>query len=828
MHTLVDVMKNAGRRGRGIRFVEQAGDCLEMKYDELYDRAGRQLKELYAAGVEKGDEVILQMPDNCSFVCAFWACILGGIVAVPVPVAASESEYYRIYKIWHKLRSPKIITTEVYLDRLVRYVSDLGEQELAEDISKRFVNCEELKAEAEPADPEEVSPEDIAYLQFSSGSTFDPKGIRLTHGQIIANLEGIISNARIDHNDSGISWLPLTHDMGMVGFHLAPTYYGLAHCLIPPAAFVSDPIVYLKLISEYKYTITGMPNFGYGLILKALAKSPEQAAGTDLSSLRLVFNGAEPISVDMVEKFCSVMKSFGLKRQVVYPVYGLAEAVLAVAFPDPEEGYSYLTVDADSMGWEDQVKFVAPDAPKAVRVISEGQAVKHCSIKIGDRSGRELADGYAGEIMIKGKNITEGYYDGCNGNLDVLDSGGWYKTGDIGFIKEGNLYVAGRIKDIIFSNGRNYYSHDIERCMEREFPHLTGQVVACGVSDKADKSDSIVIFVLSDRPLEQFAETARLISRCIYDCFGLYTEHVIPTTDRYITMSGKLQRFKYVSQYTSGVYSEVCAELEKLTEKSSHEVQEIPEAESDTECALRDLCRQTLDMQEIDIDENFSRLGADSLKVVALHEKICERWGKDIMVSDLYSHPTIRSLAAYLDKNSASGKEERNRTGADGTERVTVSEKTALKIPEENLSEERVRSALRAAVAASAARYMEISTFSVYLWGPDGEIKEMKIDEEDLSSTQKLMETAASDFPAADAESLKQAVSAEERNLLIGCMETEGECSDAVVPDLMFKVENVCEDVEISLNHGAAVSENTAREILHDCVLAFTNLLKQL
>ena len=645
MKTVVEIICNAGRLNKGIRFFSSPECEKYITYDELINQSTRILNQLKQAGICKGSEVILQLPDNYSFICCFWACLLGGIIAVPVPVATSESEYYRVHKIWRILGNPKIISNDQYLQNLCQYILDNNDRCLVNNVKKNYINYTMLDGNCDLAEIAEITEDDIAYLQFSSGSTGEPKGVVLTHRQIIANLEGITESAKIDENDTGISWMPLTHDMGIVGFHLTPSFLAIEHCLVVPGFFISNPIGYLELIHKHRYTITGAPNFGYALMTRALMQIPDNKF--DLSCLRIMFNGAEPISIDIVEKFCAVAMRHGLKQEAVYPVYGLAEAVLAVSFPTPGNMYKYLFVSRKTLGWGDQVSILDSSDADSIRVISEGKTVKHCTIQINDKEDCPLQEGYAGQIVLKGKNITNGYYNAALGQEDIFDGEGWYKTGDIGFINNGEIYVVGRIKDIIFSNGRNLYANAIEKHIESVQPTLIGKVILCGINDFSSDSDRVVAFILFEGSVREFTDTAIFVKNCIFMHFGLILDDVIPVKEKYATMSGKLQRFKYIGKYQNGEYIDVC-NLVHMNIESSEEAAVDHEPVGKLESDLIAICSETLNVDNVGLDDNFAQVSANSLRIVELYNKVCAYSKKNISVSDIYAHPTIRSLASYL------------------------------------------------------------------------------------------------------------------------------------------------------------------------------------
>ena len=735
--TLVDTLFQAERLGNDIRFVKEENVETTISYHDFRRKAQGCLTQLRKAGIKPGDEVILQVPDNESFLYCFWGCILGKAVAVPVPIATSESEYLRVYKIWKILKKPKIISYDAYMDNMKEYLQVQGEEQLWETVSSNYINYKNIDGEAEPSEPEAVNEEDLAYIQFSSGSTADPKGVKLLHGQVVCNMEGIVEAGQILKDEKVISWMPLTHDMGLVGFHLAAMFHAIHHCIVPSAYFISNPLGYLRLITKGRYNITGFPNFGYGLIMKELlSKKPTDI---DLSSLRLIFNGAEPISVDMTEKFCAVTH---VKKSVIYPVYGMAEAVLAIAFPKPGRDFHYICVNRDKIVYEEPVEVCAEDEFKTIKIMSEGYAVKNCKIRISNREGNELSDGYVGQIMLKGKNILSSYYESTASMNDIFDEDGWYKTGDLGFIYENEVYVVGRIKDIIFVNGQNYYADAIEKRIESVFPDLYGKVVACGINNMGQNTDTIVIFVVCEMEQETFIQRAKMIQKELASYFGIVVEKIIPVSQKFTTMSGKLQRFRYVKLYNEGAYESVSSLIHDELAITMEDATPLHLPKNQIEKELSDICCELLGLNSIDVQQNLSEFGMSSIMIMQMYTKISEKYQVKIALADVFSHPNIEALAEKIEQlrncsfaGVVLAGNVVSQTGESEVVQKTISldgEITRLIKEKEQQSRDKLNSIICCSLAATLSQMVVDKNFTFYYADNEDDIYALTLDEDKL------------------------------------------------------------------------------------------------
>jgi len=324
-------------RGTGaIGYLEGEGAEKSLPLAKLRQRALGILHHLQRIGAQPGDTLILHVASNEQFIDAYWACLYGGIVPVPVVAGISDEHKQKLLRIAKQLGNPLLYTDRKLRERLATFAATQGEPEAWTALKPRTFLVDQLDDISREGTPAKVTTDQTAFIQFSSGSTSEPKGVVLTHGNILANAEGAKQAALFSEQDTSLSWMPLTHDMGLIGFHLMMIYAGVRQYLMPTDLFVRRALLWLKFAAEKQVTITCSPNFGYRHFLRAYESKGLE--GADLSAIRLMFNGAEPISVDLVEEFLGRMAPYGLRRTAMFPVYGLAEATLAVSVMPPGEG----------------------------------------------------------------------------------------------------------------------------------------------------------------------------------------------------------------------------------------------------------------------------------------------------------------------------------------------------------------------------------------------------------------------------------------------------------------------------------------------------------
>jgi acyl-CoA synthetase (AMP-forming)/AMP-acid ligase II/acyl carrier protein len=646
--TLIELMeRNRDSRGR-ITYLEGENDSRDLGFSELHERALGILWHLQRLGAKRGDKLLLFLGSNEQFIDAFWAAILGGIVPVPVALGISDEHRMKLLRIARRLGEPYIYSERRSLDRIGAFAAQAGETKLYEALRRRAFLVDDLDDISRPGNVQRVGAADPAFIQFSSGSTAEPKGVVLTHGNLTANIDGITQAAQVTERDVSLSWMPLTHDLGLIGFHLVMFANRVHSHLMPTELFIRRPLLWLSFAAQVRGTILCSPNFGYKHYLKVLGERAVE--GVDLSSVRLIFNGAEPISVELCEAFLSRLAAARLARHAMFPVYGLAEASLAVSFPPIGAALRSITLNRHRMNAGDAAQPVAASDRDAIRLVGEGAAIPYCRVRITGDDDREVGEERIGHVQISGENVTRGYFDDPAANAAAFTADGWLRTGDLGLVHAGDLYICGRDKEIIFVNGQNYYPHDLEEIAQRAPGLELGKVVAAGIRPRDAETEQLVVFVLHRSGAEEFLPLAKEVSRLINERTGLEVAEVVPVKRIPKTTSGKIQRHLLEQQLIEGEFDAERAELARLRAAAR-----APEADSLSaiEEKLKTICDAALEGKRVDIHDNLFEIGASSLKLIEIHEQIDREYPGKIDLTELFDFPTIAELARHLESKLA-------------------------------------------------------------------------------------------------------------------------------------------------------------------------------
>jgi acyl-CoA synthetase (AMP-forming)/AMP-acid ligase II/acyl carrier protein len=646
--TLTELIDRNRNFPRNITYLEGENDTRNVSFGELYERALGILFHLQRIGARRGDKLILFLSNNEQFIDVFWAAILGGIIPVPIALGISDEHRRKLLRIARKLGKPFIYTERRSLDRIGALAAQVGETEAFNGLRSRAFLVDDLDDISRPGKPTQGKPEDVAFIQFSSGSTSEPKGVVLTHGNLIANLRGSSLAAGFSEDDVSLSWMPLTHDMGLIGFHLIMFANRVHTHLMPTELFVRRPLLWLVFASKIRATILCSPNFGYKHYLKVLGDRPVE--GLDLSAVRLIFNGAEPISVDLCDEFLTRLEPARLPRNSMYPVYGLAEASLAVTFPEVGAPMRTITLHRHRMNVGSPVEQVEKTDKDGVVLVYEGKPIPYCQVRITDDADNPLPEDRIGHVHMTGENVTAGYYENSQANAEAFSADGWLRTGDLGLFHDGQLYISGRAKEIIFVNGQNYYPHDLEAIAQNAQGLELGKVVAAGVRPRDSQTEQLVVFVLHRGAMEEFLPVATQVARLINEQTGLEVSAVVPVKRIPKTTSGKIQRHLLEESYADGEFD---AEVEELA--ALRTAQRGPESGSLTEIEdkLKTICDTALQGKRLGLNDNLFEVGASSLKLIEIHEQIDREYPGQVDLTELFDFPTIGELAKHLESKLA-------------------------------------------------------------------------------------------------------------------------------------------------------------------------------
>lgn len=642
-NTLSDLLAEASNKDRAIRFIDGENDESIVKFADLRDRARTLLGLLQARGMNPGDELIIFSKSNESFVVAFWAAVLGGIVPVPVAVGISDEHRLKLFRILAQLERATLLTETELLDRLLQFSQQRGRDDITALLATKTV----LLSDADPdvrGDVYESKADDIAFIQYSSGSTSDPKGVVLTHRNLCTNIRAIVEACNWSEDDTSLSWMPLTHDMGLIGYHLSVLGVGMNHAVMDTNVFVRRPLLWMSKANELRATQLCSPNFGYKHFLKLFQR--KGLTDVDLSCVKLILNGAEPISWQLCEEFLGALAPHGLSRTAMFPVYGLAEATVGVSIPEPGTEYSRITVDRHSLRVGEPFRAISPDDANAVSFVRVGNSIRDVSIRIVDDDDQLLGAEKIGNIQLHGGSVTERIYGDESSTTELFTEDGWLRTGDCGVFVDEQLVITGRQKDIIIVNGQNYYPHDIEDIVARLDGLDLNKVVVAGATPRGGQTEELIAFILHRQATEQFLPMIEQVQNLIGEQTGLEIDKVIPVARIPKTTSGKVQRAKLLQSYFDGEFDDVLAQLHA-------EDSVVRETDEDPLIAeLEVICREFAKERKIGPDDNLFEVGVSSLTLTEIVLAIDEKYPGKLDISDLFDYPTLREIATFLKENS--------------------------------------------------------------------------------------------------------------------------------------------------------------------------------
>ena len=555
-----------GAGERGFVFVRPDGTERLIPFAELSDRAQRRAADLHARGLKKGDRLAIVVPDPDEFVLSFLGAIMGGIVPVPIYPQLSfknvASYHDTVAHIANASGASMLLTTDAtkpYVEPVLPRVESLR-------AGRGVVTVDEL-GQAENGKIEvSIDPEDLAFLQFTSGSTSRPKGVTVTHRNLAWNSESfMIHGLKKDSSfDKGVTWLPLFHDMGLIGFVIGPLFTNIPVVFMPTASFVRNPRIWLDKIHQHRGTITYAPNFAYALVSKRVKE--KDVASLDLSCLRRTGCGAEPIQSKTLLAFAEKLRPAKFDPRSFLPSYGMAEATLAITFVPADSGVRSDTVE--KAGLEQGEANPSAEGAPAQDLVNCGSAFPEHEIAVVDEQGNRLSERKVGQIITRGPSVSHGYYLEPELTRESFKAGPdghtWLYTGDLGYLVAGEVFICGRLKDMIIVRGRNFYPSDLEWVVS-ELPGVRrGNVVA--FSSDIDGDEQLVI--AAEGMSAEAANLQAAIAQRINADFSL-TPHevlIVPQGTLPRTSSGKPQRRKTRQMYLDGTLARARSVQETASE----------------------------------------------------------------------------------------------------------------------------------------------------------------------------------------------------------------------------------------------------------------------
>ena len=520
-----------------------------LSYADLHAGAARVAGLLRRKGLSSGETVALMLPTGPDYFFSFLGVLMVGGVPVPIYPPARpeqiEDHLNRHARILNNAGSVFLITVAE-----ARLVARLLRAQLPE--LRGILTLDGLES-INPA-LSFVSPrtEDIAFLQYTSGSTGDPKGVVLTHSDLLANIRAMGEGAQVRGDDVFVSWLPLYHDMGLIGAWLGSLYFGLTMISMSPLAFLSRPLRWLEAIHRHRGTLSAAPNFAYELCLKRVAE--EDLEQLDLSSWRWAFNGAEPVSAETLRQFAARFAPCGFRRESLAPVYGLAEAAVGLAFPPPGRGPRIDCVDRTRFSRHGHALSLPCEQADVMEIVACGKPLPGYRVRVVDENGRALPQRHEGVLQFQGPSATKGYYRHPQATAALIRKG-WHDTGDRAYLAGGDIYLTGRVKDLIIRGGRNIYPYELEQAIGEIAGIRKGCVVVIAAMDAETGSERLVVVAETrERDTEFRRELQRLVRERAVDIIGMPPDEVVLALPRAIpkTSSGKLRRGSARELYLEG------------------------------------------------------------------------------------------------------------------------------------------------------------------------------------------------------------------------------------------------------------------------------------
>lgn len=525
----------------------QTGD-ISLTYAEL-DRKAREIGALLQNLGLGGERALLMYPPGMDFIVAFFGCLYAGVVAVPAYPPRRNQSLDRLQSIVEDCQAKELLTTTSVWKDLER--SFVQHPELS---SLRWIATDNLVSNLNQSwQPKGITADTLAFLQYTSGSTGTPKGVMVTHENLLHNEQMIKRAFGHSETTTHVSWLPLFHDMGLIGNVLQSLYNGTSSILMSPVDFLQKPLRWLEAISHYRATTSGAPNFAYDLCLRKI--TPEQRDSLDLSCWEVAFNGAEPVRAETLEQFARYFAACGFRRETFYPCYGMAEATLFISGGKKSQPPVIQTVDEKALQ-DNRVILVKAESENSRALVGAGQEwLDQKIVIVNSQSLTECPADEVGEIWVSGASVTQGYWNRPEQTQEIFHAyladtkeGPFLRTGDLGFVREdGELFVTGRLKDVIIIRGRNHYPQDIELTVEKSHPSLR---YGCGAAFSVEVKGEERLIVVQEVE-RSYLRTINIdqvigdIRQALTAQHGLqvYAVVLIKTGSIPKTSSGKIQRY---------------------------------------------------------------------------------------------------------------------------------------------------------------------------------------------------------------------------------------------------------------------------------------------
>lgn len=613
---------------KGVTFIS-SGKRSYLSYAQIYAKAVHAAAYLTESGFKKGDWLIFQIERKSDFVPILWACLLTGVIALPVTFSIKKDGSEFLRKIIKLSDNVRLVTTKDYWDFLEQNGSTdgLGVPVLVEEIEEYS---------GKPFDGNiNITPDDLAFIQFSSGSTNSPKGVKISHRNLMCSCRMMHRGVQMNAEDIVSVWLPLTYDMGLIGGHLLFVFSCCDEVLLDVADFMTDPLAWLRTISDYKVTITIAPNSSYHMMCQKY--KAEKAIGVDFnfdfSNWRSAVCGGERVTEDTFLNFESSFRCFGVRKNVFFPVYGMAETTLGISFPEPQDDIGVSYIERRSLTAGEPICYYDNDNENASSYIDSGYPLHECKIAICDDNGVDLGEDRLGTISVYGDCVGVGYITEA-GDIPLRGEDGWYRTSDFGFLRNGRVTVVGRMDDWVIINGRNYCLADLEETARSIVSNTDESIAAASIRSDSDETDRVAMFIHSHKPECEHELLVQRVQERLFECFELVVPVVI-VEDIPKTAGGKVNRRELGRQY-----------VEQYSQIASGKKKDIGDAVDNGNTHIDELSDvwERLYGFKVDPDESLFSQGIDSGAALLFTKELSKRINQPVDISDLYFCKTIRGI----------------------------------------------------------------------------------------------------------------------------------------------------------------------------------------
>ena len=631
----------------------------QLTFDELDLKARAIAVHLQQRGLE-GARALLLYPSGLEYLAAYFGCLYAGVIAVPVYPPQMGKQLARIDAVVKDCQPAIFMTTADILGNVQDQMPELARMGASKWMTTENITIGEAHLWQRP----DISADTLAFLQYTSGSTSSPKGVMVSHGNLLANEHSIISLVKTSQQTVSVSWLPLFHDMGLIGMALHSIYLGTPNYLMAPFSFLQRPRRWLQAISNFGGTLSGGPNFAYELCLSRI--SDQEVEGLDLSSWDLAFNGAEPVRMETLNRFAEKFAKAGLRPQCQRPLYGMAESTLIISGWHKDEPLNHIFVDEQALT-QHSIQEVAPSDAGALAMVNCGHADEnHRVIAVHPETQAICSDSEVGEIWFAGPSVAKGYWQRPEASQESFQAytsdtkeGPFLRTGDLGFVREGHVFITGRIKDLIIIRGRNHYPQDIELTVEKSHPALRpGGGAAFSV--QAHGEERLVVIQEVERGMFKKVshdEIYAAIRQAVSQIHELQIFAIVLVKRRSIlkTSSGKIMRSACKQAYLKReLYVEAEWELpenELSIESNDQPVVSVsntgPKSSEELLIWVKDWMSHKLSISIEDIDpmDSLTAYGTDSMMTAEFEEEISRFLGFNWPVMDfLITEPSIQEL----------------------------------------------------------------------------------------------------------------------------------------------------------------------------------------